>query len=609
MPIDVAALLQPISAEEPSGADLRYDPLTDQIKEARRQDDTSNQGVWKRDLKTADYGVVIKLATQALSKRSKDLQIAGWLAEALLRREGISGFRQGLELIRQLTETYWDTAYPPIDEDGDLELRATPLRWVASQLDTAVRSAPLTQAGHNWYQYRESRTIPTEEEARSDMAKQERRNDAIAEGGVAPEDFERGFETTPVAFSQKLHDGLTELIQFVQDFSAYCDQKFGEAAPDWGPLRASLEEVQQTARILLLKKGGLQQAVPQEEPAPEFVDQTESSSSETSFSTPAVAATPRRSRGGIEPTDFDDAVERLLAATRYLRRTSPYIPLPYMLTRALRWGELRATGGYPDVNYLEPPPSEVRIELKRLSSESNWEELRDKAEEAASLPCGRAWLDVQRYVVNACRYSGADMAAQAIVAELKTMLADFPQMTTWTLADDTPAANAETMQWLQDNGVLPGAAPQAVPQQDWNPPPPPPVHASENGDGEPLPPDAYQLATEAAQSGRPGEAFSILSREIAQERTGRARFLRKIQLAQLCLATGNDEIGRPILQELAEEIESRRLEAWEESETIAQPLALLYRSLATAADCDEERRKLYARICRLDPARALSLGR
>ena len=171
MPIDLEALLQPISAEQPSGADLRYQPITDQIKEARRTEDDLAQGVWKRDVKTADYAVVIKLSKEALIKRSKDLQIAAWLLEALLHTEKNAGLRQGLELLQKLLEGFWDTVYPQIDEDGDLEYRATPLRWVGSQLDRAVRSVPLTQAGHNWYQYRESRTIPTEEESRMDQAK------------------------------------------------------------------------------------------------------------------------------------------------------------------------------------------------------------------------------------------------------------------------------------------------------------------------------------------------------------------------------------------------------------------------------------------------------
>jgi hypothetical protein len=53
------------------------------------------------------------------------------------------------------------------------------------------------------------------------------------------------------------------------------------------------------------------------------------------------------------------------------------------------------------------------------------------------------------------------------------------------------------------------------------------------------------------------------------------------------------------------EIEDRRLEDWEESEAIAYPLSLLLQCLAQNGD-DERRTQLYARICKLDPIRALS---
>ena len=79
MPIDIEALLQPISDEEPCGSDLRYHPVTDKIKEARRQEEALAQGVWEREVKVADYVAVLKLAKEALTKQSKDLQIAAWL--------------------------------------------------------------------------------------------------------------------------------------------------------------------------------------------------------------------------------------------------------------------------------------------------------------------------------------------------------------------------------------------------------------------------------------------------------------------------------------------------------------------------------------------------
>ena len=172
MPIDIDALLRPISESLPCGADVRNHPIFIQIREARRQEENLAQGIWKRDVKEADYPLALKLSREALTKRGKDLQVAAWTTEALLRLEGFDGLRQGLELIRRLLETHWDSIHPQIDEDGDLEMRAAPLSWAGSQLDSAIRSVPLTKAGHNWYQYKQSRALPSEDAARSDPAKQ-----------------------------------------------------------------------------------------------------------------------------------------------------------------------------------------------------------------------------------------------------------------------------------------------------------------------------------------------------------------------------------------------------------------------------------------------------
>ena len=89
--------------------------------------------------------------------------------------------------------------------------------------------------------------------------------------------------------------------------------------------------------------------------------------------------------------------------------------------------------------------------------------------------------------------------------------------------------------------------------------------------GVPQPPDTYELAIQAARSGRPQEGIEMLMRELAQERSGRGRFHRKVQLSQLCVSTGHENIALPIFQELAAEIERRKLEDWEAPDMVAQP--------------------------------------
>src|SRR5438876_1060124 len=83
--IDLNALLRPIPGENPSGENLRYSGLYDEISDARRADDNLNQGEWQTELKVADFRRVIDIVVPALTNQSKDLQLAAWLSEALIK--------------------------------------------------------------------------------------------------------------------------------------------------------------------------------------------------------------------------------------------------------------------------------------------------------------------------------------------------------------------------------------------------------------------------------------------------------------------------------------------------------------------------------------------
>src|SRR5256885_16134154 len=86
-------LLQPIPGSNPAGTNLRYDPIYDKIKEARREEDDVEQADWKRARKAADWPPVTTLATDALATKSQALQSAAGLTEALLNKEALGGLR------------------------------------------------------------------------------------------------------------------------------------------------------------------------------------------------------------------------------------------------------------------------------------------------------------------------------------------------------------------------------------------------------------------------------------------------------------------------------------------------------------------------------------
>src|ERR1700753_980884 len=114
---DVATLLQPISEQAPAGELLRYEGTYDRIMEARREDDASlAQGVWKRDLKKADWNLTSQICIDALEKRSKDLQIAAWLLEAWLHLYGFAGVSAGTRLLVELCHEFWDSLHPALND-------------------------------------------------------------------------------------------------------------------------------------------------------------------------------------------------------------------------------------------------------------------------------------------------------------------------------------------------------------------------------------------------------------------------------------------------------------------------------------------------------------
>jgi type VI secretion system protein ImpA len=591
-------LLNPISAENPAGENLKYAPVYDKIKDARREDDDAPQGDWKHERKTADWALVVKLASDALATKSKDLQLAAWLAEATLRRDGVAGLRETLELCRGLIENFWDGLYPELDE-GDAEYRAAPLQWVGDRLETPLKRAPLTRGKLDWFQYKESRAVGTEEAADTDD-KLRARAEAIAEGKITEEAFDKDFDATPKSFYVALVEAFDGTLESLSALSQLCDEKFGDVSPSFGGLNRALTEVRQSAYILLQKKREKEPDEPvvaAEEAEPEPIAETAAPEGATA-SGPAVT---RPTRGGAlaaEPVDRDDAVGRVIAAAKFLRQQDAYSPAPYLLLRGLRWGELRAHGSDIDPLQLAAPPSDLRQNLKRLALEANWAEVLETAETAMGMECGRGWLDLQRYVGRACYELGGyyDPIKNAIVSGVRALLADYPQLPSLTMMDDTPTANAETQTWIKEN------ASPAVEASSYQPEP----DASANAPGVP---DTFELAMQAARAGRAKEGIELLMREMVQERSGRARFQRKIQLTQLCISTGHEEIAFPILQELAGEIERRKLEDWEASDLLAQPLALLYKCLANHDGDSGERQKLYSWICRLDPMQALNVAR
>ncbi|HEX4771851.1 MAG TPA: type VI secretion system protein TssA [Bryobacteraceae bacterium] len=667
-----ADLLTPVAGDNPSGANLRYDPVIDKIKEARREDIDAPQGAWKTTVKTADYGAVIKLAGEVIATRSKDLQLAVWLVEAHIRREGLPVAGACFKFIHQLLEHFWDTLYPEL-EDGDVELRAGPLEWLGQKLDLPVRQAPITASGYSYLAYKESRIIGYEADAQGSYEKLEIRNARIAEGKLTAEQFDEAVDATPMGFYGSALGSVNDAMTEIQSLLAFCDERMGDEAPGFTTTRKALEDVAQLLELFLRKKGG---AV--EVPSAADDDATDFGLDDVSFSFAAppppittdngasadtqTATAVATAEAYAEPQSEADVVTQIVAIAKYLRNADAQDVSPYLITRAYHWGKLR--NGAPPVRQdaLEPPPTELRMKLKKLFLSNDWGSLLTEVEDSLGLPCAGPWLDLHRYAVLALEQQGMTPIAGAIKTELRGVLQDLPDLQAATLLDDTPAANAETQTWLNaeiaakageaasgvdttfdlsvslDEPAAPDtssdtsfdlsisedttAAPEPdaettteapaelttfdFPGLDENPPivavvEPEPDMAPEDQ-------DVFDVAVKTLKDGDAAGGLRLLTDKLATERSNRGRFRRRTQIAHLLLSGGRPKVARPLLDQLASEIEERKLDEWEDGSVVAYPLELLLRCLSADPAQEERKTELYTRLCRLDPVRAMAIS-
>ena len=156
---------------------------------------------------------------------------------------------------------------------------------------------------------------------------------------------------------------------------------------------------------------------------------------------PGPGRPPRRPRGPISSPE--DARSRIAGAARHLREADASDPVPYLVVRSLRMGELYRSAGPIDPSRLSPPTSDDRQTLRRLANEGSWAELLEQAEQILARPEATGWLDARRLALRALAELGHEDAARAAHAVLGAELRDYPDWPRSELDDGTPCAGSE----------------------------------------------------------------------------------------------------------------------------------------------------------------------
>lgn len=338
---DVEQLLVPIPGDVPAGPSMLFDAAFGQIRQAREEDDpTLPMGEWERPLKKADWRAVTNLCIALLSGKTKDLQVAAWLCEAWTQQHQMAGFIAGTRLLTGLVERFWDTVHPQI-EDGDADARTAPFFWMNESLSVTLRlRVPLFMLPD----YRPSevnlvqweRSLTAEPAGRGDDNPEHLSRDqliALADGnhlhgvaGLADE--------LEVAFAQ--WDALSRLL----------DEKLALDAPGLGKVSDVLRKLQRACAVLLEGRDPRHVAPPVPAPAAEAAHEPQPEPQEVhEMNAPAAADSSAGEPGALAMpsgpiTSRAEAYRMLEAAAAYLQRTEPHSPTPYLVKRAVSWGNM-----------------------------------------------------------------------------------------------------------------------------------------------------------------------------------------------------------------------------------------------------------------------------
>jgi type VI secretion system protein ImpA len=343
--INLEALLAPISEEKPAGEYLRYSGIYDEISEARRADLDVSQGEWQTEMKIADFRKVISLAVPALERDSKDLQIAAWLSEALVKEHGFVGLRDSLKMLIGFQENFWETLHPEIDE-GDMEGRANAIAWMELQTSFAIKQAKITgYTGYSYVDWEDSKRfdIPDNIETldSSDQAKyNELRAQAEKENRVTANKWRAELAQTRRAFYEELMFLIGECWAAYNDINRIIEEKFDRnQAPGLNNLKKSLDEVQTQVKKILEDKRA-------EEPD-EAEEVAEGETTDGEGGAIVKVAGVATASGAIQ--NRQDALKRLSDIAMFFQKTEPHSPISYLVQRAVKWGNMPLESWLQDV--------------------------------------------------------------------------------------------------------------------------------------------------------------------------------------------------------------------------------------------------------------------
>lgn len=339
--VEIEELLKPISESNPVGEDLRDDPsptsLYYTIKDARTSARSAErQALIDPDADQPNWTPLLELVPQALTEKSKDLELTAWYIEALVREYGFAGLRDGFRLARELCEKYFSDIFPLPDEDG-LIARVAALTGLNGEdaegtLIAPINSVPLTAhtsvGEFGAWHYKQALELSRIEDPDKRKARTE-------QGATTLEEFQRAVGETPPEFFIRIDQDLQEAIDEFYRYSQTLDDLCGRDSPPSSSIRDALtgcrDIIHSVAKDILEREAQKQEMMS----ASEESTTGESAGDGESGGVRAVAS------GAFavgEIRNREDALRTLAQIAEFFRLNEPHTPITYLLQQSVRWG-------------------------------------------------------------------------------------------------------------------------------------------------------------------------------------------------------------------------------------------------------------------------------
>ncbi|MCR4666735.1 MAG: type VI secretion system protein TssA [Desulfovibrio sp.] len=543
--MDVAQLGRtPIPGENPSGIDAKYEAEYASVTEEIGKLGSATQGGTINWNNVAQHGQCI------LETKSKDLQIAAYVAIAWQEIDGLSGFANALELYQGLFDTFWESAFPPL---AKMRRRVNAFDW--------------------WH-----------ERAYQGLEK-------ILDAPAARE------------FIEKTQNALSAL-----------DERAGELMPDALPLRDLADLLRripflaedQPSAVKTEPEGSEDPAVPKEsgqsqQPAAAEPEQAEKNANAgTPENANGTSSKSSGTTGSSASTDSgrSDSPEDLASALKEFSRTgvhyallahhaSPEDPLPWQILRLSLWGKVYSLPPNQNGETHIPPPDADRLAgLRRLLEGGKYHEVILAGEDF--FPSSIFSFDVQCIVDTALGELGEAFASAraSLREELLRFLSRLPGIEQLRFDGGMPFADEATSDWLESLSCTTGNAVDN------------PVQQIPTGDAFS---EVFLEADRLASEKKTADALRLL--ETAAGVSPSVNMKLNVRALRILSSSGEKETAYAHARSMLDSLTEWRVESWDVD--LALEVLLAVRDVFSNLHKKEEASAVQVRIVRLRPSSAL----